>query len=130
MTISDSLSDVLFIGPQRPPKAGKHFSTLFEYVFEFVYDGFTTTNLGSYRSQRIQNSTKAKIRNVALLQNLYTLDQARQYLGVSRTTFYRIRKDGEISVVLLGTMPRITESALAKFVAQQETRSREQEVGF
>jgi excisionase family DNA binding protein len=53
---------------------------------------------------------------------LQTIDDARQRLGVSRTTIYKLMSSGELPSVSIGASRRIPSSALNEYIASLISR--------
>jgi len=55
---------------------------------------------------------------------LRTLEYAQQMLGVSRSTLYRLEKQGRITFVRLGRTIRVTQASLNKLTEELNRQAR------
>jgi excisionase family DNA binding protein len=57
------------------------------------------------------------------LERLVTLKEAQEFLGVSRATFFKVLRSGDLPVVRIGGRTLVRPQALRSFVEARETRS-------
>lgn len=67
---------------------------------------------------------------VILTHPLFTVITLCEHLSISRSTLFRLIKNGEIEPVRIGSLTRFTENEVNRYITRQQKQARRNEVGF